>query len=1277
MSLWNPWVTVRSTILVQEEDGAFDNLERTDIPFPYIYTPARAFWLRALMKNCSIPWRHPGDLLDTFFLAGGITANLIGAVGGLHIIAGEPDWFKSKIFGYGYSFPFPQVGYCIGDQFKQQVYVKFDVANLRRGIVSFRLPTVELLQNSSFKRIFVDHGTISNYRPVTSEDGTTKHILTLDIEQAVATNTSSVAGSLTITGNVAGEITTTTVDVLEILPNWDLVVSDPPEGQFPQAGNFYELDNTWCIEDPFLMSGIWYGTDNQSRAVATGKVSSGKSLYWTSHQSPYEEGQIIGIYTWQNIEDGSLELPNEGISMRDAGGFEWRWDAFDWTAAPSGYSDKRYKELIIEPVSATTNVASTTTTTTTPGPLVIAGSTSQFGSFYGATAGWEERTDATPENVGNMFELEGIEHIRIEISTGGFTFRHNWFAPCLRGQYLKVDNKYYEILDHIEANIIDVKIKSVDEFSRLLPTTITDYSILNHKAWQIVEDYSLAASGDVTDGVFTGTINALSYNSDSSVSSFVLEGITDNFATFTSFNNIFDPTQVSDTITENNFSQRYKKTHNHLAGEPKKQYDKYQNWNFVVNNVGVTNEEGNVTRISTEYSITSISFPAINPLPADAPYSVNVSVRGDLTSPNLQGSPGYIALDDTYATVGNAPKQTGFSFEMDVSFGAGGTVSFLQSVGNLCLNGEYQANPYYVDIPEDTMIGFCEGTYFGFTTQGTNFFSNLMFLITTLRRPRGIASLFQALRQDNWVTYFDQISQRITVRRGSRDFKEYPMKNEIAIGKPESTIDGTSGTTIPLDSGKERLRRLQMKLPNGSNDDTAIMFGIGIANNRYGCAIAGDGLVDLQMLRRQGVGEGGTSIQQYKWGDYFVSPIYLYKKSNFQNLEELHVDIGVDTDEGPIHIVNGSVTETKIQYITNKQTLSASKVGFFDIIELWDGEHILVYGQSIRPFDLNGTLNNTPLNSSEWKISSAVMIIGTWDDTYSWGCPLRKGWENEEKYQYPLMVLNGVEYLSTIYNPLNKTLTIFCKCQDSNGNFYVGCLIISLLSFLYSTHLCIDMEPDNNNAQLNFLWRPPRVTNNDWSQEVMGGAIIPEEITVIKDEFNRILGPEATSSQVLYDQEVNVISTHILPDGTYILFYDTEEGIRALTSSDDGRRWVGTNVILGRKGSAATMVDRYLFYVIPSGIEVKHTQWLDFYDLRELGNKIAAGENAGNLEERIQSKFDSATHFLIGSGQIPIQRISGYITIDSSKKIFYYDVNNLLSCIESQDTFIWKHADNF
>ena len=110
MSLWNPWVTVRNTILVSNSDkiattstsNPLTTLKRTDIPFPYIYTPARAYWLRSLINNCTISWRNPGDLLTNYMMSGGAGFTLVSSLAAMATIAND-DYFSSKIWGFGYS----------------------------------------------------------------------------------------------------------------------------------------------------------------------------------------------------------------------------------------------------------------------------------------------------------------------------------------------------------------------------------------------------------------------------------------------------------------------------------------------------------------------------------------------------------------------------------------------------------------------------------------------------------------------------------------------------------------------------------------------------------------------------------------------------------------------------------------------------------------------------------------------------------------------------------------------------------------------------------------------------------------------------------------------------------------------------------------------------------------------------------------------------------------------------------------------------------------------
>jgi hypothetical protein len=269
---------------------------------------------------------------------------------------------------------------------------------------------------------------------------------------------------------------------------------------------------------------------------------------------------------------------------------------------------------------------------------------------------------------------------------------------------------------------------------------------------------------------------------------------------------------------------------------------------------------------------------------------------------------------------------------------------------------------------------------------------------------------------------------------------------------------------------------------------------------------------------------------------------------------------------------------------------------------------------------------------------------------------------------------------------MNTTISFFFKGEDEYNNIFIGCLTVSLLSLLHETYLATDYESGSESSQLNFLWRPPLVEpdkDKKWAQQDIIGAssyILKEALknkTDPKDVYDRILGPEESKSQYINNAEVNYASAHILPDGTYVLLYDAPQGVKALFSKDSGRQWAGSDVVLARMGTASTMIDRYLFYVTASGIEMKQTQWTDYYDLRELSFKKLAGESTSDLEGVLQTRFDSEKHYLIGSGAIPAQKISGYITNEGIMKLFYYNSNNLLTCLETKDIYKWTYADNF
>ena len=1222
---WNNWVYIKTSILGHQ---------KLDAPFPSLYTPSRSFWLRSLIDNCLIPWLVPIDTLTAFFIGGGISGTLLGSLGGVEVATRLLSVKGQQTFGIGRGALAPRMGYTIDDRFKQHIYTRMDIINSpSTATVIATNVGVELLQNYKLKRIYVNHGEVVRY----TKDGN-KHILTLDIESGqVPPDITASGDTITITqknGNIFN------VTVQEIKNNWDVFISDPGDN-LPGAGDFYQFNSTWCLQDPFLLSGFWYGTDSDSWASSMGRPASGNNLYVTSHISPYEEGKFLGLFIWK--ENDEVQLPPQpayGFPMGNSINFGWAFLGFNNASFSKVYSDDmRYIEVPLDQPND-----------------------------EGATVEYRERGTASSSDYSQFISNEELSYIRVQISTGGYSDRHNWFSPILKGEYIKVADKFYKIMDQVEADIIDVSLISVDGTSRFDPGAHQDYSIMNHKGWFISEHYDENSASASTTGVFRGEVTNITYSPNDNISYITCNVYGDSFVLWTK-NTAYEPPDI-----DNNFKDRYRKTHDHLTNEPIKKYNKFQDWKMVSNSG------------STEDNIISIVFPVDLPKTFSEPYDITLTVEGDKS--NISNSDIYISFDNAYGVYGSLSKESGFSYSASITGGIRDASGFIAS-DVLCLNGEYFSNPYIVDIPIGSRIGCCEGVYFGTDINGSAQSNiGLFMLVTTLRSARGIASLFHALREEDWVVYQDPVSRKITIRRGSMDFTEYPMKNMIAIGGPEDTEIVTESTTniINLNTNKERLRRLQFKVPVGTRLNPALMFAIGDSDNFYGFYISGDGSVNLHMFTYRGIMPGTVLSSNFMSDERYVSPVYVYKKNQYQNLDTMEVDIGIKPDEGPIYVKYGEVSNIHAQYINENQTLE--NIGYFDIVRLKDGENLLFYGGNTGEFVVNNNLNNSTDNGTQWSYRNSVMCIGTYNDSFMWGSPIRKRFDDvENRNQYPLMIFNAAEYLSSIYNPMNDTISIFCRCI-SNKNDYVGCFIVAVNSLDYKTFFCNDPDMVIANRDLSFQWRPPRLEdafiNNESRSWIDPENIIndsfsfdPSQDAAKKDEFYRILGPLATHSRVQYADEIGIPSSSILRDGTYVFLYDTNAGVRAIFSANGGRTWAKSNLVYARDARAAILIGDYLFYIVSSGIEMKRTHMTDFYTGASISFKNLAGQNIEDLEESTQNILDETSHYLIGSGAIDLQRLSGYITPEGIIKIFFYDTNNSLKCMESKDSFKWKVADNF
>ena len=1192
---WNRWIYARTT--------APDVTYLPDAPFPIVYTPAKSAWVKGEIDTCSISWPNPMDYLSTVVASGG-TTSLTGLMSGMataEILKNIPDTGTFSAFG---QYPGPRFGFCIGDNFKQQVYVRFDVFNIRGATVLLTNSELEMVENSKFKRVYVNHGEIANY----STSGG-KFVLTLDINKFTPPP-SNINISGTTLKVIKSDGKTFNCTVRSINDSWGFVIDDPGSENVPSSGDFYELNTVLCIEDPYLISGFWRGTED-----SVGGNTSGLNLYVTEHNSPFQESQFTGVYLYENNTTGQVISSTVGSNTRDVGDDTWAFLSFQNSNLSSSYdSDVRYREVIL----------------TAP-------------DSENSTISFVPRNVATAQDYSNCISNNTTSFIRTEIATGGYFTRQNWHSPCLKGCYVKNGGKLFKILAHVESDVIDVNIKSIDGTTSFDPYANKDYSIINQSAWIINESYFTDPNYS-SGNVFRGAIKSVSGNA---------VDISANKLTLTIVKDFEDMGKPKYGLS---FSQRYK-TDVTLPSNYKKGYSKNQDWVLVSGGKG--------------YRVSSVVFSDPN---KSENYTIDFKLSEDVSNLAINDT-AFVTFDIPYHSTSGAYSAIASSnLVLDMKPSLKEQSPFLVS-DSLCLSGEYNSPPYAIDIPIDTRIGVGDCQYFGIDANGTaTQRRGAVIFATTQGAARGLASLFHTLRQEGWIAYQDPVTQRMTVRRGSCDFTEYPTKNMVVLGNNLYRENVSGGSAIQLDDTKDWLRRIQYDTP--SSPQHGITFAFGSANNTYGFYVSGQGIVNLGLLSVQGQAAGNVSSSAYtSTENYPVSPVYAYTKEYYQALDQYIVDIGIKASDGPLYVKNAAISNVITEYVDDNQTIG--DVGYFDIIRMPYGEIMLLYGQKVEKF----TVNDTPNDPSTWHNPNAIMIAGTYDDSYYWSSPLAgRTDDTEQQNQYPMMLLNSVNYLCSSFYQRNNTLNVFCRC-NTGGEDFVGCYSVSVCELRKNIYLCTSTD----DVQVNFLERHPAFDDsfiNDktksWTDSFLQDTK-PYDSTKenLSDKFVRVIGPASTNPQVKYAKELGIISTSILPSGSMIVFYDGDGGIQCLFSDDCGRTWASSKLIYGRNGRAGVLVGHYLFYVVSSGIQIKVTNFTDFSAGMRYISQNNEGKDTTAEELSTQAILDGEETFLIGSGVVDPQRLSGYITQDGTIKVFFYDQNNLLKCMSSSDAHVWKVADNF
>lgn len=1192
-------------------------------------------------------------------------------------------------------------GYCLGDKFKEQNYwvgAFSGYANvLGTGILNYTF-ALDVAQKHDLRRIYAHHGVVQNFEvidefdPNDPESVIKNFVLTFDIETDVLKNLTEdeisnlPTPAVRITRRSNGE--QVTVRVQRFYSNKFQFLIDDPEILI-ESGDFFEFNGVYCLEDPFLLAGDWLGLENDTEngSLVNELGVSPFNVHMSSQCKFFLETEISGVYVPKDGDENVINAaPNANFDDVD-GVIKWNFVYLDKRNYIYGDDDRRWgfsREIF--PREETS-----------------------LGEEYPDNIEGFEIIERDKGSAGDItaFTEAGANFFRIELAIGSQSALSNFHAPILKREWVIQGGKWFQVLGQPEGSVIDVSYLDVTGQSEF--DTSGEIKIFNQYAWMILEHYG----SNLLRGIFGG-------QGQIQGDTIIVENKGQTGGTYEDADRIRNRitpdylTGDSDTEPVNSFYNRYR-LDTCPDGGTVKLWKKFQNWRLSSDRI-----EGPL--------IKEISFSDYPPQGNSAHYFDEYDIdfkfedSVDLESV-FEGSLNslYVAFGAKYPRFRGSNRGVLWSQDFNLIPGTGWTNPTGDSVcDRIDTIGSYlTVVEAFLDI--DTVIGICDGQHMGLQNSLFGVISRnyVPFTISFPNASLGVSTIYNPITQEGTIAYVDSSTQTVVLRNGSLGFKEYPEKIELLIG-PSHRIEEFSSFPIDLSESdeQERVKMLYVQVPNTQDDLAYIIFTFNNKSDVWGFPNSGLGSVDLQAIRREADGNGNVPTYLYENDGRSVSPVYIYTKnrvsptefkrvslsaSKVQRIDSIEIFEGIDQANHP---VNG-----KIEYATNIQALSAFHVKNFDIHRGIDGECIFVYSRNLfgkLKDEEGGNFYNDPgsepeEDSSAWLNSECVFAIGSSDEGIEWGAPVAKDWlpswaniesVDNSKWQHPLMILTGAQYLTSIYDKRSNVLCIFSRHNDDSGLPYLGCLRISYNTILYSENLVLqeylgneEYVPIEGAYDPRILWRHPVLDmdedKNKWTYDnaIFGDPegvddIFGEDSPKIKDSFVRIEGVEGTDATLITeDANWQFPSASIGTGGYYRFLYSDAFGLRMIFSTGGNYKWKKSAVILSREASSGIYFeeDSVLISLTPSGIEVK---FVGYDDLQYCYLAVEGGEDEDILEDT-QSKFDDADTVFASSAEIDPQKITGYKDSLGVYYVFFYTKDNVISGVKSSNLYNWNIIENF
>ena len=1214
-----------------------------------IILPASKFWIWAPTSNnqLQVPWNHSG-LDDALLMVaqGGFTA--MGAAAGLTVMAQTLAQAGTVTYAIGQDVPHrpPIVAYCIGDLYSERLYTT--ITAMRNDIDGSTIVTDaadDVHQRYVLKRYYLHHGEVTSYTP--NQDNTAT--IGLGVSFHLSPDLMKSTGSLTVTKS---DGTRWTFTVQSFTSDCQAKVS--VEKAFtPAAGDFYVFDTLYVLEDPYLMAGFFKGNEND----VSGSWKSGYNLPITFNQTSYIQTSLAGGYALRNKKTGKIVPGGVGQNMDDTDELTWEWVYFNKKSTAYTNNKNRFRPLY------------TSDTSIEPSNADLFQASAYYPTYQYRLLGKEA-------NITAMAEQKVVKHIRVELAHTGCTQLNNFHAPILTREYIEQKGKYFKILSQIDGSIIDLSYMSVDGSTKF--DLHGDFRVLNQFAWKCNEHYSgnnrnpfgrgKVVAVESSTSPYGTTMITLDMQSD-----YLSKGtVADNSATG-GFNK---PSCFGES--RNSFYRRFTSEYAFKNFTKSKQfYVKGQRWVL----------QSTIVKPQKNYTITyADTKDTASPL-ASTTTQIKLYTNNTVDK-EIVGTEYHIFFDTPFD---NATFNVG-----------GGSLSGTDDGrGGIAVDGNFASAFVIMNIPSNTYLGICDAWAWGLSI-GLQYPMGTPFYITTPSGNLMTSSLFMSIPFEECVLYQDTDTRKMVLRTGALSFDECPAKKEIAIGNLTKDTLSAAGNVLTLNQTYERLNALELSSlkPETDAKKMFITFDAQDVGNKYGFVASGN---EIKLQAFAAAGMDDVTYAKLQFNGQNISPAYAYTYSYKHQQDSLRFPIGLATTTNQqIMSYAGldtplNVGTTQAYYVNENQTIE--NAGIYLILP--DGERIVVYQQRF-PYDMIIGGQDVP----EWtSTSNAIMITGSNDDGRTWGAPIIKKNEYTQGIEtLPVMVLNACDLADVLYDEYIHSFNIFTNAYDQNGLRFVGLFRVPLMSLanqngarfyfghnkdLKITNPATVKASDYVASDMPFVFRVPQLPATLLSDASLSytseknlydegyGDVLPsaEDDANATDSFVRILGLKASSPQIVQEGSYGVVSARQFDSGLQVLFYDSASGIRMAYSKNSGMNWYESAIILARDGTCGFMIDdKYFYYTAPSdGLKCKNISIGDIEQFAALPMEGVATKTA----ELIQADIDKRPTVVMGTGELQVQKFSGYVNNVGCRKVFYYTKENNLSCVQSTDGQTWKIAPNF